>query len=36
MGGGFSTLDLPDVGYLRLLKRQVRIPGVRARAAGSS
>ena len=32
VGGGFSTLDLPDVGYLRLLKRQVRIPGGRARA----
>ncbi len=24
---GFSTLVLPDVGYLRLLNRQVRIPG---------
>jgi two-component system, OmpR family, sensor kinase len=32
VSGGFSTLDLPDVGYLRLLKRQVRAPGSRARA----
>ena len=31
--GGFSTLDLPDVGYLRLLDRSVRIPGARAHAA---
>ena len=30
--GGFSTLDLPDVGYLRLLERQVRIPGAGGRA----
>ncbi len=31
VGGGFSTMDLPDVGYLRLLKRQVRLPVGRAR-----
>ncbi len=30
---GFSTLVLPDVGNLRLLERQVRIPGTRAHAA---
>jgi two-component system OmpR family sensor kinase len=30
--GGFSTLELADIGYLRLLKRQVRIPGAHARA----
>jgi two-component system OmpR family sensor kinase len=30
---GFSTLELADIGYLRLLKRQVRIPGARTRAA---
>ena len=29
---GFSTLDLPDIGDLRLLKRAVRIPGARAHA----
>jgi two-component system OmpR family sensor kinase len=29
---GFSTLELTDIGYLRLLKRQVRILGSRARA----
>jgi two-component system, OmpR family, sensor kinase len=26
LGDGFSTLDLPDIGYLRLLKRRIRIP----------
>jgi two-component system OmpR family sensor kinase len=31
--GGFSTLVLPDVGYLRLLDRTVRIPGARAHDA---
>jgi two-component system OmpR family sensor kinase len=31
--GGFSTLEVPDIGYLRLLKRQVRIPGDHAHAA---
>jgi two-component system OmpR family sensor kinase len=30
---GFSTLVLPDVGYLRLLERPVSIPGDRAHAA---
>jgi two-component system, OmpR family, sensor kinase len=30
---GFSTLDLPDVGYLRLLDRPVRIPGGSGHAA---
>jgi two-component system, OmpR family, sensor kinase len=30
---GFSTLDLPDVGYLRLLDRVVRIPGAHAHTA---
>ncbi len=30
--GGFSTIELADIGYLRLLKRQVRIPGARAGA----
>jgi two-component system, OmpR family, sensor kinase len=24
---GYSTLNLPDIGYLRLLKRSVRVPG---------
>jgi two-component system OmpR family sensor kinase len=33
VGGGFSTLEMPDIGYLRLLERQVRIPGDRAHAA---
>jgi two-component system OmpR family sensor kinase len=32
VGGGFSTLDLPDVGYLRVLKREVLVPGGRAPA----
>ena len=30
---GFSTLVLPDVGYLRLLDRRVRIPGAGTHAA---
>ncbi len=30
---GFSTLVLPDVGYLRLLDRRVHIPGTSAHAA---
>ncbi len=30
---GFSTLSLPDVGYLRLLDRAVRIPGGRGHAS---
>jgi two-component system OmpR family sensor kinase len=33
VGGGFSTLEMPDIGYLRLLKRQVLIPGDHAHAA---
>jgi two-component system OmpR family sensor kinase len=32
VGGGFSTQDLPDVGYLRVLKREVLVPGGRAPA----
>lgn len=32
VGDGFSTLEMPDIGDLRLLKRQVRIPGDRAHA----
>jgi two-component system, OmpR family, sensor kinase len=32
VGGGFSTLDLPDVGYLRTLKREVLVPGGQAHA----
>jgi two-component system OmpR family sensor kinase len=27
VGAGFSTVDVPDIGPLRLLKRSVRIPG---------
>jgi two-component system OmpR family sensor kinase len=30
---GFSTLDLPDVGYLRVLERRVRLSGAGAHAA---
>ncbi len=33
VGDGFSTLEVPDIGYLRLLKRQVRIPGAHGHAA---
>ncbi len=31
--GGFSTLDLPDVGYMRLLDRAVHITGAHAHTA---
>jgi signal transduction histidine kinase len=32
VGDGFSTLEMPDIGYLRLQKRQVRILGAAAHA----
>jgi two-component system OmpR family sensor kinase len=32
VGDGFSTVDLPDIGDLRLLKQSIRIPGSRSGA----